>query len=215
MTTAAEAGKALGGHRAQRAVLVWFRRDPRLADNPALAWAVGAGQPVVPFFVLDEEAGDTALGGASLWWLHGILDALAKALGEQDSRLVLRCGPAEAAVAALIAETGCSALVWDRLCEPEAVVRDQRINTECRKRGNEVRFFNAALLFEPWDVSTGGGPGYRVFTPFWRRCGAWCGVSGGGVSRLPAPRTWPAGDRLEDWGLRPRSPGWAAGLRKT
>lgn len=218
MTSAAGAGAgaAQGGCSAERPVLVWYRRDLRLADNPALAWAAGAGQPVVPLFVLDEEAGDTALGGASRWWLHGSLKALAKALEEQGSRLVLRCGAAEAVIVSLIAETGCSAIVWHRLYEPEAVIRDQRIKMECRKHGIEARSFNAALLFEPWDVRTGSGSGYRVFTPFWRRCLEHGFESpGGGVSHLPALRTWPVGDRLVDWGLRPQTPDWSAGLRKT
>ena len=168
--TEAGAGEARGTGSTERPVLVWLRRDLRLVDNPALAWAVGTGQPVVPFFVLDEEAGDTALGGASRWWLHGSLEVLAKALGKQGSRLVLHCGRAEAAIAALIAETGCSAVVWNRLYEPEAVARDRRIEEEYRNRGIAARCFNAALLFEPWDIRTGGGSGYRVFTPFWRRC---------------------------------------------
>ncbi len=214
--TEAGAGEARGAGSTGRPVLVWFRRDLRLVDNPALAWAAGTGQPVVPFFVLDEEAGDTALGGASRWWLHGSLKALAKALEEQGSRLVLRGGRAEAAVAALIAETGCSAVVWNRLYEPEAVARDRRIKVECRNCGVEARSFNAALLIEPWDIRTGGGSGYRVFTPFWRRClEHGFEAPGGGVPHLPAPRTWPASDRLEDWGLRPRTPDWAAGLRET
>ncbi|MXW55291.1 MAG: deoxyribodipyrimidine photo-lyase, partial [Gemmatimonadales bacterium] len=36
-------------------VVVWFRRDLRLHDNPALAAAAKSGRPVVPLFVLDEE----------------------------------------------------------------------------------------------------------------------------------------------------------------
>lgn len=92
--TEAGAGEARGTGSTERPVLVWLRRDLRLVDNRALAWAAGTGQPVVPFFVLDEEAGDTALGGASRWWLHGSLEALAESLAEKGSRLVPRSGPA-------------------------------------------------------------------------------------------------------------------------
>ncbi|MEQ8804889.1 MAG: deoxyribodipyrimidine photo-lyase, partial [Rhodospirillales bacterium] len=35
-------------------ILVWFRRDLRLADNPALARAAALRRPVVPVFILDE-----------------------------------------------------------------------------------------------------------------------------------------------------------------
>ena len=46
--------------------ILWFRRDLRLDDNPALAAAVERGGPVVPVFILDDEdAGDWRPGGAS------------------------------------------------------------------------------------------------------------------------------------------------------
>lgn len=50
-------------------VLLWFRRDLRLRDNPALMAAVEAGAPVVPVFIWspEEEEGPgvtVALGGA-------------------------------------------------------------------------------------------------------------------------------------------------------
>jgi deoxyribodipyrimidine photo-lyase len=47
-------------------VLVWFRRDLRLSDNPALRAATEAG-PVIPVFVLDPET--EAIGAAARWRL--------------------------------------------------------------------------------------------------------------------------------------------------
>ena len=56
------------------AVLMWFRNDLRLSDNPALHAAAATGTPVVPVYILDDEApGDWRLGGASRWWLDGSL----------------------------------------------------------------------------------------------------------------------------------------------
>ncbi len=215
MTGAAGAARADRGSHASP-VLVWCRRDLRLADNPALAWAVGTGRPVVPVFILDDETGDTALGGASRWWLHGSLSAFATSLERHGSRLVLRRGPAQPALAGLIAETGCSVIVWNRLYEPASIARDQRIKAWCRQHAIEARSFNAALLFEPWDIRTGGGTAYGVFTPFWRRClGHGLEAPGDAVSHLSAPAAWPRSEALEDWGLRMPAPDWAAGLRAT
>src|SRR4051794_36570478 len=73
--------------------LVWFRRDLRLADNPALSAAAAAGA-VVPVVVwAPEEEGDWPPGGASRWWLHRSLVALERSLGRHRSRLVVRRGP--------------------------------------------------------------------------------------------------------------------------
>ena len=187
-------------------VLVWFRRDLRLSDNPALAWAAGTGQPVIPVFILDEEAGDTAVGSASRWWLHGSIRELDAGLRRLGGRLVLRRGAAERELSALVQECGAAAVVWNRLYDPSATARDRRIKAGLKENGIEARSFNAALLFEPWTVETGGGSPYRVFTPFWRRCLEIGFKSPGApVSGLRQPQRWPESDRLDNWDLLRRS----------
>ncbi|MFZ0256949.1 MAG: deoxyribodipyrimidine photo-lyase, partial [Gammaproteobacteria bacterium] len=76
------------------AALVWFRRDLRLTDNPALFSALSDRQSIIPIFVhAPQEHGAWIPGAASNWWLHHSLTALAAALAERGSRLVVRCGP--------------------------------------------------------------------------------------------------------------------------
>ena len=55
--------------------VVWFRRDLRLADHPALHAALGAADEVVPVFVLDPALWGGA-GTNRRWFLHGCLGAL-------------------------------------------------------------------------------------------------------------------------------------------
>src|SRR4051794_15040774 len=71
--------------------VMWFRRDLRLGDNPALLAACAAGE-VVPLFVLDpllwSRSGDPRRG-----YLAGSLAALSRSTG---GALVVRSGdPAE------------------------------------------------------------------------------------------------------------------------
>lgn len=194
-------------------ILVWFRRDLRLADNPALSWAADTGQPVIPVFVL--EAGDCGIGGASRWWLHGSLSALGKALERLNSRLILRRGPAERIIAALARETKAAAVAWNRLYDPGAIQRDGKIEARCRENGVALRSFNASLLFEPWTVRTAQGSPYRVFTPFWRQCLRLEPDPPGLSSPSPAsPASWPASEALESWNLRNHDPDRAAGFRR-
>ncbi len=194
-------------------VLIWFRRDLRLDDNPALAWAAETGRPVIPFFLLDDE--ECGRGGASRWWLHGSLNALGEDLARAGSRLVLRSGPAGEAITALAEETGAADIVWNRLYEPALIKRDEDIEAQCRRTGAASRSFNAALLFEPWTVRTQTGGHYRVFTPFWRAClKQGFEPARGAVRRLPPPADWPASEELANWRLRPTAPDWASGLRE-
>ena len=80
-------------------IIVWFRQDLRLSDNPALAFAAHSGRPLICLYVLDDQTpGDWKMGGASRWWLHHALAALDGAL---DGRLALRRGPAARVVTAL------------------------------------------------------------------------------------------------------------------
>jgi len=196
--------------------LLWFRLDLRLTDNPALAAAVAAGRPVIPVFVLDDaDAGSRAMGGASRWWLHHSLAALAEALSTRGVGLVLRRGPAAEVIRRLVEETGAAAVFWNRRYEPWASRRDAAIKTDLRNRGVEVRSFNSALLREPWEIETRTGGPYKVFTPFWKalRATVETATPTPPPARLPAPARMPAGDTLGDWALTPSRPDWADGLR--
>ncbi len=69
--------------------IMWFRRDLRLRDNPALREAAGAG-PVLGLFVLDRALWDNA-GPARRAWLAANLRSLDDSM---DGRLCIRIGPA-------------------------------------------------------------------------------------------------------------------------
>ncbi len=198
-------------------IILWFRQDLRLADNPTLSAAAGSGQPVVPVYILDDEApGRWTMGGASRWWLHGSLAALAKSLRKLGAPLLLRRGPAARELEKLRAETGAQAVFWNRCYEPWAIARDKAIKASLAKAGIEAQSFNAALLHEPWTVKTGDGGPFKVFTPFHRAVEK----IGSPAAPLPAPtklhgmgRPTASGD-LADWNLLPTKPDWAGGMRK-
>ena len=195
--------------------IVWFRRDLRLADQPALSAALARHERVIPLYIhAPEEEGDWAPGGAQRWWLHHSLAALADRLAGAGAPLTIRLGPSQQALGDLLDETDAEAVYWNRLYEPLLIARDRGIKTWLRKtRGIDAESFNAALLYEPWQVETGQGQPYRVFTPFWKR------ISGYGLPDTvePAPQLIPglahapASESIAALGLRPKIP-WHEGL---
>jgi deoxyribodipyrimidine photo-lyase len=196
--------------------IAWFRQDLRLADNPALTAACASGAPVIPVFVLDDATpGVWRPGGASRWWLHGSLAALADDLAARGAALVLRRGAAEAVIPALVAEMGATQVFWNRCYEPHAVARDTRLKAALTAADVAVESYSAALLHEPWTLRTGAGAPFKVFTPFWRAARAAARPS----TPLPAPGrivgAAAASETLDSWSLQPRRPDWAAGLRAT
>ncbi|WP_126979546.1 cryptochrome/photolyase family protein [Frigidibacter oleivorans] len=181
-------------------LILWFRRDLRLGDLPALDAAVASGRPVIPVFLLDEVA--EAYGAAPKWRLAEAVAHHGDRLAGKGSRLILRRGRALDGLQALIAETGAEAVFWTRLYDPASRKRDEDVKAALKARGIEARSFPGHVLFEPWEVETGEGSFYKVYSPFWRA------VRGREVrpplrapARLPVPDRWPGSDRLEDWAM--------------
>jgi deoxyribodipyrimidine photo-lyase len=184
--------------------LVWFRRDLRLQDNPALLAALDAGHTPVPVYIhAPHEEGSWAPGAASNTWLHRSLAALDADLTSRGSSLVLRQGDSEAELQALIEATGAEAVFWNRKYEPATQPRDAAIKRALKEAGIDAQSCNGSLMFEPWDIATQQGGPYKVFTPYWRNA----------LTRmnLPAPRALPAklpahnarGEALESLALTP------------
>jgi deoxyribodipyrimidine photo-lyase len=196
--------------------IVWFRRDLRLSDNPALAAACRRGGAVIPVFIwAREEEGRWAPGAAARWWLHQSLDDLDRDLHARGSRLTFRKGPSLDALQTLLAETRAGAVYWNRLYEPETIDRDVELKRTLAAAGTVVETFGGSLLREPWTVRASAGGPYRVFTPFYRACmGAITPPDPLPAPRkIAAPEKWPRSPRLADLGLESQF-GSTAGLRE-
>jgi deoxyribodipyrimidine photo-lyase len=196
-------------------VIVWFRNDLRLGDNPALWHAAQTGRQLVPVWILTDEDGDWAPGGASRWWLHHALAVLADDLQALGLHLVLRRGDEGRTLGALAAETGADLVLHNARWEPAGRARDARIARDLGAAGVEVRSFAGSLLWAPDEVRNRQGGPYRVFTPYWKRM---LGEPDpprplAVPPRLTAPRRWPSLPPLQSLGLLPR-PDWAGGLRE-
>jgi len=194
-------------------VLVWLRRDMRLADNPALTWAASSGRPVIPVAILDPET-DT-IGAAPRWRWGLSVAAMAEVLAGIGSRLVLRRGPALDVLRTLVAETGATAVVWGRLYDPAAVARDTAVKAALKGQGIEARSVNAHLLVEPWEVETKTGGFYRVYTPYWNAIrDRAMGTPDPAPLALRPPAVWPASENVADWQLDDRMRRGAAVVRE-
>lgn len=199
-----------------RPIVVWFRDDLRLADNPALTAAIAGGSHVVAVYILDDDVpGSWRLGGAARWWLHHGLAALGKNIGRLGGALVLRRGGSVAAIKSLVQETRARAVYWNRGYAPFAIARDRAVTLELEREGLEVRTFCTSTLFEPGSILNQDGKPFRLYGAFWRACLA----RGIGEPPLALPQRLPSGpnipsDDLESWQLKPARPNWAEGFAK-
>lgn len=158
----------------KRSIIVWFRQDLRLSDNPALYNAAKhKDMKIIPLYILDDESAQSwKMGGASRVWLHHSLNALNDSL---DGKLIIKKGDAKEVLRDLVKSNDVEALYWNRCYEPWRIKRDEDIKKHI---GIECQSFNGSLLWEPWTIKNQQGNAYKVFTPFYRK----------GCLNAPAPR---------------------------
>ena len=201
-------------------VIVWFRDDLRLSDNPALCAAAQSGRPIVCIFIHDEESeGLRPLGGAARWWLHGSLLELDASLKTRGGGLSIYAGAAAKIFPRLVKGCNAGAVFWNRRYGEAERKVDEAVKIELNAQQIEARSFNGHLLYEPWSIKTKAGAPFRVFSAFWRA------AHGAGEPEPPLPV--PSGLRffkepakggpwqvaLADLALEPSAPDWAGGLR--
>jgi deoxyribodipyrimidine photo-lyase len=188
-------------------IIVWFRQDLRLFDNPALHTAAQTGAPILPVYILDDVSpGPWKMGAASRVWLHHSLAALNQSL---HHTMLFLSGDARTVLPELVTQVGARGVYWNRLYEPWAITRDTQIKETLKSSGREVHSFNTGLMYEPWAVTKPDGTPYRVFTPFWRKGCA-------GLGAPPAPVAAPknlnlhtiSGAPIDSLGLLPTAPRW-------
>jgi deoxyribodipyrimidine photo-lyase len=148
---------------------MWFRRDLRLADNPALMAAAADGE-VVPLFVVDPAF--SAAGAPRRAYLHDCISALDRSIRELDGPgVVIRHGEPSEVVPAIASEVGAGTVYVSRDYGPYGRNRDAAV-ADALKPSSHLRGVGSPYAVPPGGVNKDDGTPYAVFTPFskvWRR----------------------------------------------
>lgn len=140
--------------------LVWFRRDLRLDDNPALTAAVRSGRPLICAFILDERP-----GSASAWWLERSLVALKNALSQRGAHLILCAGPTEDVLLDMVRKYEIGSVYANLTGLPDLDRRDKHVARKLDGLGVQFRAFQSTTLVRPDSVRTKTDGVFKVFTP--------------------------------------------------
>jgi len=144
--------------------VMWFRRDLRLADNPALLEACADG-PVLPLFVLDP-----ALWGPSGPVRRAYLCRSLQALADEAPLAVVRGDPVRRVVLAA-REAGADRVHVAADFGPYGQARDRAVERALADAGIELVRTGSPYAVPPGSVTTGAGEVYKVFTPYSRTWG--------------------------------------------
>ncbi len=195
-------------------VLLWFRRDLRLADQEAVAAAAESGAPVLPVFILDDSdhRPHRAIGAASRWWLHHSLERLSGRLEALGAPLILRRGDAARTVLELAEETGASAIHTGFMPDPGERAADRTVAEALQGQECRLHRHRTTLLHDPHKVQTQAGKPFNVFTPFAKTFETQVDVRPprAAPGRLAAASP-PPSEKLADWDLLPKIR-WDAGM---
>jgi deoxyribodipyrimidine photo-lyase len=157
---------------------MWFRRDLRLRDHPALRAAADNG-PVLGLFVLDPVLWGAA-GNARRAWLAASLQALDESM---DGRLCVRLGSPASLVPRIAEEVGAEQVHVSNDFTPYGRARDRAV-VDALPGNVEGVATGTPYAVPPGTVKNGSGKPYQVFTPFGR---AW--RDAGWDDPVPAPRS--------------------------
>ena len=144
--------------------IVWFRRDLRISDHPALNAAIEGSDEVIPLFILDKqqiaEAGEKLLA-----YMSNSLRALDESLG---NRLHIIEGDQVKIIKELMELYGATEVHISAEVERYGAQRDQRV---------EAAGIPLIRTGSPYAVAPGrvvkpsDGTPYKVYTPFYKN---WC-----------------------------------------
>lgn len=149
--------------------IVWFRRDLRLSDNPALTKALSLKEPIILLYIQDQEINSNwPIGSASKWWLHHSLIELQTNIKSLNGFLNIVEGDPKKILLEITEKYKVKNIFWNRLYEPETILRDSEIKSTMTENNISCESFNGSLLIEPWEIKTTTGGPYQVFSPFWR-----------------------------------------------
>jgi len=168
---------------------MWFRRDLRLADHPALAAAVAAGgaDGVVACFVVDDALCAPA-GPARAVFLAGCLEELDQSVG---GRLVIRAGDPVDVVPGLAAEVGATEVFVTADAGPYGRRRDAGVARALARSGRALQAVGTPYAVAPGTVLGASGAPVRVFTAFHRR---WAAAGRPPPRGAPGPVRWRPAD---------------------
>jgi deoxyribodipyrimidine photo-lyase len=141
--------------------IIWFRRDLRISDHPALNAAIAAGDEVVPVYILDPQL-SSHTGEKRLAYLSQSLRELDRSL---SNALHVIAGDEVVVLQELMKRYETAQVHISEEFEPFGLARDQRV---------EAAGITLTRTGSPYAVAPGrvrkpsDGTPYRVYTPFYR-----------------------------------------------
>ena len=140
--------------------IMWFRRDLRISDHPALLAALAESDEIIPLFILDEKLFGSA-GTKRLAYLGESLRELNRSL---DDRLHIVLGKPVDVLKDIQKHYGADDIHISEEFEPYGKARDEAVEAA----GIQLIRTGSPYAVSPGRVRKPDGTNYRVYTPFYK-----------------------------------------------
>jgi deoxyribodipyrimidine photo-lyase len=151
-----------------KTIIVWFRNDLRVHDNPALFYASKDADLILPVFILDKTLLSSS-ANRTRFLLESLKD-LKASLKKLGADLLIRKGESKDQLERLVKEYSANAVYYSADYTPYALKRDKNVKKALEILNVEIRGFPGRLAVANLDnLSTKAGTPHKVFTPFWKQ----------------------------------------------
>ena len=180
-------------------ILVWFRADLRLADNPALAHAVEEASQVIPIFCFDPRHfgrtpfGFEKTGRIRAQFLIEAVTDLRKSLESLGSGMIVRVGKPEEVIPDVCRKTGCKKVFYHHEVTYEAQSVEQSLEKTLKSRNVECKSFWSNTLYYPEDMPCTPDTVPDIYTKFREIMQAQAKVQ----EPIPAPKEMPPVPKID------------------
>jgi deoxyribodipyrimidine photo-lyase len=153
-----------------KTAIVLFCDDFRIDDNPALFNACEKYENIIPLYIYKSDYIGRELGSASKVFLHHCLNAFSNLLLEKfNVQLLIKSGDYIEVLNEIITQDNqICAIYFNHSYTIKQIEVEDEIKTIFSHL--DVKSFKGKLLFEPFEIKTGQGEFFKVFTPFSKAC---------------------------------------------
>ncbi len=152
-------------------IIVWFRNDLRVRDNPALLAATRSRHMVLPLFVVGSELSGKGWAAKSMavrrFWAQALL-GLEYEIAKLGGTLVVRYGEPEYELIRVVEAIGADAVYTCETIDPFSSTREMYLMDQLLSMGIEFKTFPENTLFGPEDLLDHKQRPYTNFNSYYR-----------------------------------------------
>jgi deoxyribodipyrimidine photo-lyase len=146
--------------------IIWFRKDLRIHDNPALTQACKNGPVTAVYFITPQQWQQHDVAPIQIDFIEKSLNQLANSLATLGIELVIETVELFVDIPGVLDKLCKKLNVSEVFANSEVGVDEINRDIQVQQQGIDLKLFQADCILNPGQVLTQQGTMFKVFTPF-------------------------------------------------